>query len=541
MNNTLEEFGAQTASELGKDPSDPNVQAYITQAAGQLRQGMPGVDDATIIANSGEMIKQQLETHLGEQNQTAALSTNQIDAMKPAAQPTAPAERAPTAASQVATDNIPDYQPIGPKYQAGQDKIKKDFSPEAEAAIKAGIDRKNMVNDWGRTLSLGYRVAASEGARNALDKDYEATKAENNKPLEDWQAKKAEANAELEGLIKAGRISNEDVVGKLKAIGLEQALAERKDKATIAATENDPNSITSESYRKLADDYSQGALRKQLGEEKWKTVTAQQLKAQMPMLEKQYLKVIETQQKEADRADKANDRASREKVAGIQAGATIQAANIRANAMKGQGGGTKDVSDGIFVDKQGNRKVDPAIVKNLTASQKVVGNAVTLLKQMPVIEEILPQSSQSGVGEYLGKLQNSVGYGDIGEANSRLSQFANSALGVIDSPLMKGAPSEADARRALSVINDPQARLDVKQAAITNLKDALEEAVKGHNEAIAQWNDETKERLKGLNVKPVEVKEYTPTPQDNRPAGVKVGEKIRNAVTGGNGPTVSNW
>lgn len=185
----------------------------------------------------------------------------------------------------------------------------------------------------------------------------------------------------------------------------------------------------------------------------------------------------------------------------------------------------------IVVDKQGNRKLDPAVVKNLTASQKAMGNATTILGQIPEITtKVLPEASASGAGALAGKVGEFFGAkGGINEANKRMEQFANSALGVVDSPLMKGAPSEADARRALSVINDPKAPLNVKQQAIENLKGILEDAVKTHNDAIGQYNSETRERLKGLGITPATVKGQSP--QGNNPAASGKTPIVRDQAT----------
>jgi hypothetical protein len=173
----------------------------------------------------------------------------------------------------------------------------------------------------------------------------------------------------------------------------------------------------------------------------------------------------------------------------------------------------------ILRDKLGNEKLDPQVAKSLQASQNAAKNAGSILREIPDIEKILPATSQSGVGAAIGRAQTFVGVGDIGAANKKMEQFANRALGVLDSPLMKGAPSEADARRALSQINDPEAPLDVKQAAVASLKASMEEAIRFHSDSVGQYDAKTRERLKGVGVQgPAEPTKPAPTTATITPA-----------------------
>jgi hypothetical protein len=166
-----------------------------------------------------------------------------------------------------------------------------------------------------------------------------------------------------------------------------------------------------------------------------------------------------------------------------------------------KGGDASQPVSGIKVDRQGNRLLDPIVARQLSASQKAVGNADTAVSQIDeLIRDVLPKASQSGAGSVVGSVQQFVGTGDIGAANKRLENFANFALGIIESPLMKGAPSERDATRALSVINDPSAPLDVKTKALENLKSMLQEELDRHDQAISLYDDETQKKLRAIGV-----------------------------------------
>lgn len=163
----------------------------------------------------------------------------------------------------------------------------------------------------------------------------------------------------------------------------------------------------------------------------------------------------------------------------------------------------------VQTDKFGNSKLDPVVVKPLVASQKAATGAISALNDIDKIEKegILDKQSQSGIGRAVVGAQGFVGMNsEMRSADSFMKSFANSALGIIESPLMKGSPSENDARRALSVISDPEAPLDVKKAAVQRLKGMLQEAVSSHNEALSQYDDKTTQRLSALGIKPVSVK-----------------------------------
>lgn len=177
-------------------------------------------------------------------------------------------------------------------------------------------------------------------------------------------------------------------------------------------------------------------------------------------------------------------------------------------ANRGGSGGAGTLDDNgkisaVLRNRAGGSKLDPVVVKNLEKSQLGVDLGVELLKEIPDILSVIPNASSSTAGEYIGKAQTFLGVGETGAANKRLDQFANTALGVIDSPLMKGAPSENDARRALSVINDPQAPEDVKKNAITRLQSLISQAVSDHDDALNQYDDETVQRLKGVGIRVV--------------------------------------
>jgi len=155
---------------------------------------------------------------------------------------------------------------------------------------------------------------------------------------------------------------------------------------------------------------------------------------------------------------------------------------------------------GIKVDRQGNRSIDPIVARELSNKQKAAELAGQFIKNVPAIRTILPDASQSGVGELVGKAQSFIGVGKTGAANKKMEQFANAALGALNSPLMKGAPSEADARRALSIINDPTAPLNVKEQALDQFESALQLAINSHNDAVSQYDSETLDKLKGVGV-----------------------------------------
>jgi hypothetical protein len=183
----------------------------------------------------------------------------------------------------------------------------------------------------------------------------------------------------------------------------------------------------------------------------------------------------------------------------------------------------------VKVDKQGNRTLDPIVAKNLIALNKQAETGRRALTQIDdlVKNKVIENAPSSLVGRAIASAQAGVGYsGDTRNARDQFEQFKNSVLGVIESPLMKGAPSEADARRALSVLGDASASPQVKREAVRNLRAAITDAVQSQDEALNQYDAETLQRLRGLGVK------AAPTAPSTKPAA-----KTPSAVS----PNVSGW
>lgn len=178
----------------------------------------------------------------------------------------------------------------------------------------------------------------------------------------------------------------------------------------------------------------------------------------------------------------------------------------------------------VKVDKQGNRTLDPLVAKNLVALNKQAETGRRALTQIDdlVKNNVIENAPSSLVGRAIASAQAGVGYsGDTRNARDQFEQFKNGVLGVIESPLMKGAPSEADARRALSVLGDAGASPQVKREAVRNLRAAITEAVQSHDEALNQYDAETLQRLRGLGVKAAPVAQ-SPKPASKTPSTVPV-------------------
>lgn len=176
---------------------------------------------------------------------------------------------------------------------------------------------------------------------------------------------------------------------------------------------------------------------------------------------------------------------------------------------------------GLERDRQGNLTLSKDITDGLRDAARQFTNAERGLRELSTIEQndYVNKASASGAGALAVAGQRFVGYeGDMRKASEALERFANSALGIIESPLMKGAPSEADARRALSVINDPSSSVETKKEALGQLKTALEEARDRYRDSVEQFDTPTKQRLKAAGL-PIP----TPSPaaaQKNTPGSV---------------------
>lgn len=208
------------------------------------------------------------------------------------------------------------------------------------------------------------------------------------------------------------------------------------------------------------------------------------------------------------------------------------AAEARANRASGSGSAARPAGvvneDGtvsaVKVDKQGNRTLDPIVAKNLVALNKQAETGRRALAQIDdlVKNNVIENAPSSLVGRAIASAQAGVGYsGDTRNARDQFEQFKNGVLGVIESPLMKGAPSEADARRALSVLGDASASPQVKREAVRNLRAAITDAVQSHDEALNQYDAETLQRLRGLGVKAAPVAQ-SPKPASKTPSTVPV-------------------
>lgn len=173
-------------------------------------------------------------------------------------------------------------------------------------------------------------------------------------------------------------------------------------------------------------------------------------------------------------------------------------------------------------DAQGNIKVDPQVAKTLLTTQKAASDGSKLVREINQLtrERVLENSSQSGIGAAIASAQGMIGMGETWAANKRLEQFANAYLGFIDSPLMKGAPSEADARRALSVLNDPKAPLEVKKEAFRNLGQIANDQIAAHNNAVGMYDEASRQRFRGLGVVPIDSNpgRQRDEPRQDRPA-----------------------
>ena len=340
---TLEDWGVSIAQSQGYDTAQPVVQQKIREAATQIRAQMPDTDDATIIAKAGPVIEKSLA------------ASKQL--------PPGPGKQG--------------FDIEG--YKAAVQKMQTDFSPENEAKVRAQVKRNNLGAEIGRNLSLGYRIGAGAANQGILDKEYERAQAANNAPLEDWNSRKKAAISALEQQVKTGEIEATDVRNQLNRMGLEQALLERTNKQAIATAEADATSITSEAYRQMAKQYAP-ELVGQLGE-RFNTLTAAQLKATLPMLEKQYLKQLEIQQKKEALADKAEERKWKEGESQKDRDSRERAAAAR---RAGSGGGG----------------VKPPSVANVIAGERL---SATLGKEQRAVED-----KAEGAGETI-RLFDEVG------------------------------------------------------------------------------------------------------------------------------------
>lgn len=331
MFNTLEDFGVQLASEAGYEPTEA-VRAQIKAEADSIRSQLPGVPDTDIIATQGDAIRQKISSMVPR---------------NPNAAPVAPA--APAAPAAPVTPAVQIQTPIADEYNAGMAKVQKDFSPESRQAAQDQTKFAKAGLDIGRALSIGQRVAASPMANIELDRAYREGVTATEEPVRKWAERKAEAIQAVEQKIKAGQIGAQEVRDQMARMGLEQAIQERKDAAAIAAAEADPTSVTSESYRKLALQYAPD-LANRLGD-RFNTIPASQLKGILPSLEKQYLKMIDIEQKKLESADKEKDRLSREKIAAENNASRERAAAVRA-AAKSSSAGTLKPNERLAIEKE---------------------------------------------------------------------------------------------------------------------------------------------------------------------------------------------
>lgn len=238
-------------------------------------------------------------------------------------------------------------------------------------------------------------------------------------------------------------------------------------------------------------------------------------------------------------------------------GAQVQAMALqkaRAGATQVSGGGRATsmpasaepgAISAIKRDKYGNVSVDPTVVKQLKPLTTAANNADQTLKLLDDIEKsgMVDAASASGVGSLISKGQRAVGLNtERRRADEALQRFANSALGIIESPLMKGTPSEADARRALSVINDPESTVETKRAALAALRTALNEAKAIYQDAISQYDEPTRQRLKGLGLDVDVNSQQRASAGQPAQGGLTIGQVVDGfAYLGGDPNKQSNW
>lgn len=426
---TLEQYGSDFAAQRGIDINRPEVQSLITEAAADLRAEAAGLGDDEIIAQYGPALLEEFGRNMGGSQAPVPAAETQV-APVAAQAVTPPPTPTPTPATAAAADPAFSFE----RYRQLQQEKNTRFSPEAEQAAKDQARQNNVWNEAGRNLSAGYRVAASPAANKVLDDQYAANVATANRPYDDWQTKKKEFVARIEEEIRGGQIQQQDVERQLKALGLEQALQEKSSKAAIAQAEGDPNSATSEAMRQLARQYSPEFV-EGLGA-RFNTLTAAQLKAQLPSLEKQYTKRIEQQKAEADRVEKGLDRESREKIASANNASRIEAANIRKAGSGEAGPKTSDVlraqRDVANLDKQGRVEEDKVL-----AAQESIG----LLREMQdLVKGGLVTGPVVGADGYIGKAATFLS-GDRQRANQIGAQLVASMAKTFGA-----APSDAENR-----------------------------------------------------------------------------------------------
>lgn len=449
---TLEQIASQHAAELGFDASSPQAQAAIAQGATALRSANPGVPDEELYAQNRPVIEQQI---------------------KDTAAKLGPVRQAPTAADTGYTPST--------KYSDAAAAINKEFSPEARDAVKAGTKWAEVGAEAGRALSLGKRMSAGAAAQPMLDQQYAEIKAGVAQPLVDFEAKRKAKLAAMEEQIKAGTADAAQMRNELTRMGLEQAIAERKDKATIAAAEQDPNSVTSKSMRQLAmESVTDEGMKAQL-----QNMNAAQIKMWMPVIEKRYLKKIDGETKRLAIADKEQARADAERAkkdeqtfrAGESAkdrAARLQEANIReagANtraATKAGEAGKKETA--------GELKLVEAAKANVAASNR----GLTIAAQMRNLIN-KGQASESGIGEMMGKGAEFVGMEtERRKADEELRGYVDSMIGILAAtdPRAKGAPSNKDIEGIKATISNPRTTKAEKLRAVTRLEAILNDSVK---------------------------------------------------------------
>lgn len=454
---TLEDWGAQIAQEQGHNPASPAVQTQIRNTAAQIRQQVPNTPDEQIIQRLGPVIKQSLEQAKAQ------------TAQAPAAVPQAPA--APVAATPAApTAQAPQQSQFMNNYNAAFQKLSAEYSPEKEAAVRAQVANKNKWQDLGQNLATNARIKAGpEYAKMLADEDKRA-RAANNAPLEDWQAKKQAALDQLKGLAEAGKVNREDVQAQLSQLALDQGRLEAKDKNALAEAENDAASFTSEMYQSLLKQYNP-QLAEQLGP-KLKQMTGAQIKKNLPLLEKQYEKILADNNAKAALADKEENRKFLQSEGDKNRQNRLDVANAKKKGAGGGSGGTKPptVSNLLAIQKEAN-KIDD--------KQGTLDHTEELLNEA---EKLFSAPNKPTSGPITGFLTSMPGGRAVGGAlggpqRQRLQQITDE-LTVQVQALQKGSASDSDSRRYEAVVDmlskdDPMPGIKAAKEAIKNDKGRL--------------------------------------------------------------------
>ena len=163
----------------------------------------------------------------------------------------------------------------------------------------------------------------------------------------------------------------------------------------------------------------------------------------------------------------------------------------------------------LVTDRSGNIRIAPDAQKQLAASRLAAEKAANALPIIDKVQRILetgnvPESRLGALGASAGGLLPSGMQPDFARNAQNLEDAASALIGLLDDPRLKGNPVVSEAQAVMRIINNPTIPLADKIERVQTLTARFQAELADHNDAVAQYDDASRQRLSALGLDAVD-------------------------------------